>query len=296
MNRFASALMSRQLIVSAECLPPRGSDPEAIKAFSASLPERVNAVVVADNPDVIRGSALSTARLLSWEGKKSIVLSMATRDRNRLALLSDALGAAALDVDAVLCMSGNHQSIGVCPQAAAANDFDSIQFTQALKKLVLHGVGPNGNGLEPRLELQIGATAHPYLRPLDLSLFRLRKKILAGADFLFTQAIFDLGGFFEWIKGVQAAGFDKRTAIIASVLPLASVDKARELQKAHTYGPVPDSVVERISGAAQPAREGVAIAAEIAKQLKSVPEIRGIHILNGGDDSLIADVIKQAGV
>jgi methylenetetrahydrofolate reductase (NADPH) len=296
MNRFADALMSRQLIVSAECLPPRGSDPDAIRAFSSSLPERVNAVVVADNPDVIRGSALSTARLLALEGKQSIVLSMATRDRNRLALLSDALGAAALDINAILCMSGNHQSIGVCPQAAAANDFDSVQFTQAMKKLVIHGVGPNGNEIEPRLELQIGATTHPYLRPLDLSLFRLRKKILAGADFLFTQVIFDLDGFYEWIKGVQAAGFDKRTAIIASVLPLASVEKAKELQRAHTYGPIPDSIIDRISRAERPASEGVVIAGEIAKQLKNVPEVRGIHILNGGDASLIADVIKQAGV
>jgi methylenetetrahydrofolate reductase (NADPH) len=171
-----------------------------------------------------------------------------------------------------------------------------LQYVAFMKNLVLHGYGPNGNTMEPRLEFQVGATAHPYMRPLELSLLRLRKKIHAGADFLFTQAVFDLGGFFEWMKGVQAAGFDKRTAIIASILPLASVENARELQQAHTYGPIPDSVIDRISRAKDPAREGVAIASEIAKQLKDVPEIRGIHILNGGDDQLIADVIKQAGI
>jgi methylenetetrahydrofolate reductase (NADPH) len=296
MNKLANALMSGRLIVTAECLPPRGADPEAVRAYASALPQNLDAVVVSDNPDVIRGSALSAARILVREGRTGVVLSMTTRDRNRIALLSDALGAAALDIDAIFCTSGNHQSLGVCPQAAAANDLDSIQFTQAIKKIVLHGEGMDGKTLGPRLEFQVGATAHPYLRPLDLSLLRLKKKILAGADFLLTQAVFDFAGFSEWIDGVRAAGLDKRTAIIASVLPLASVEKAKELQKSQTYGPVPDSVIERIGKAAQPAREGAAIAAEVATRLKEVPEIRGIHILNGGCDSMIAEVIRQANI
>lgn len=296
MGRFAEALMSGRRIVTAECLPPRGSDADAVRKFSAALPQSLDAVVVADNPDVIRGSALSTARILVREGRMGVVLSMTTRDRNRLALLSDALGAAALDIDAILCTSGNHQSLGLCPQAAAANDLDSIQFTQAMKKIVLHGLGMDGKTLEPKLEFQVGATAHPYMRPLELSLLRLKKKISAGADFVMTQAIFDFDGFSEWMDGVCAAGFDKRTAIIASVLPLASAEKGRELQQAQTYGPIPDRVIDRIAKAAHPAREGAAIASEAAMRLKEVPEIRGIHILNGGCDSLIADVIRQAGL
>jgi methylenetetrahydrofolate reductase (NADPH) len=288
--------MSGRMMVTAECLPPRGSDAAAVRRFSIALPQNLDAVVVADNPDVIRGSALSTARILASEGRRGVILSMTTRDRNRLALLSDALGAAALDIDAILCTSGNHQSLGLCPQAAAANDLDSIQFTQAMKKIVLHGLGMNGKTLEPRLDLQVGATAHPYMRPRELSLLRLKKKITAGADFVLTQAIFDFDDFSDWMDGVRAAGIDKRTAILASVLPLASVEKARELQRAQTYGPIPDYVMDRIAKAAQPAREGVAIAAESAMRLKKVPEIRGIHILNGGRDSQIAEVIRQAGL
>lgn len=296
MNRFAEALMSGRLILTAECLPPRGSDPEAVRFFSSMLPQNVDAVVVADNPDVIRGSAFSAARILAREGNTGVILSMATRDRNRLALLSDALGAAAMNIDAILCMSGNHQSLGICPQAAAANDLDSVQFTQALKKIVLYGQGINGKTVEPGLEFQIGATAHPYLRPLDLSLLRLKKKIQAGADFVFTQAVFDFEKFSDWINGVRAAGLDRRTAIIASVLPLASVEKARELHLAQTYGPIPEGIVDRISGAANPSREGAGIAVETLMRLKEVPEIRGIHILNGGSDSLMVEVIRQAGL
>lgn len=294
MNKLSKALMSGRLTVTAECLPPRGADPEAVKAFASMLPPNLDAVIVADNPDVIRGSALSAARILAREGRTGVVLSMTTRDRNRIALLSDALGAAALDIDAIFCTSGNHQSLGVCPEAAAANDLDSIQFIQAAKRMVLYGEGMNGKKLEPGLEFQVGATTHPYLRPLEMSLLRLRKKILAGADFLLTQAVFDFDGFSEWMDGVRAAGFDKRTAIIASVLPIAGVEKARELQKTQTYGPVPESVIERLAKAAEPAREGAVIAAEMAMRLKQVPEIRGIHILNGGSDSMAAEVVRLA--
>jgi methylenetetrahydrofolate reductase (NADPH) len=288
--------MSGRWILTAECLPPRGADPDAIRQFSSMMPQCVDAVVVADNPDVIRGSAFSAARILVSQGQTGVILSMASRDRNRLALLSDALGAAALNIDALLCMSGNHQSLGICPQAAAANDLDSIQFTQAMKKIVLYGQGINGKAVEPGLEFQIGAIAHPYMRPLELSLLRLKKKIRAGADFIFTQAIFDFEKFSEWIDGVRAAGFDKRTAIIASVLPLASVETAREFQHTQTYGPIPESILARIGQAAEPSQEGAAIATETVMRLKEMPEIRGIHILNGGNDSLMVEVIQQAGM
>jgi methylenetetrahydrofolate reductase (NADPH) len=296
MNKFAEALNSGRLVVTAECLPPRGSDADAITMLSSALPPNLDAVVVADNPDAIRGSALSAAAMLHRQRHASVVLSMATRDRNRIALMSDALGAAALDIAAVLCMSGNHQSLGICPQAAAANDIDSIQFAQAMKKMILHGSGLNGKELEPRLELQVGATAHPYLRPMELNILRLKKKVAVGADFLLTQAVFDLEGFMLWMGAVRAAGLDKRTAIIPSVLPLTSVEKARALQRCRTYGPIGEDVIARISRAADQAKEGVAIASDVAIRLKSVPGVRGIHILSGGCESLAAEVMRLAGI
>jgi methylenetetrahydrofolate reductase (NADPH) len=256
----------------------------------------LDAVVVADNPDRIRGSALSTAAMLAKEKRFSVVLSMATRDRNRIGLISDALGAAALNISAILCMSGNHQSLGVCPQAAAANDIDSIQFAQAMKKMILHGSGLNGQQLQPSLELQIGVTAHPYMRPMELNLLRLKKKIAVGADFLFTQAVFDLEGFMEWLEAVRVAELDKRTAIIPSVLPLTGVENAQELQRCQTYGPIGDGIVARIGKAEDPAREGLMIAAETARQLKELPGVRGIHILSGGCESLATEVIQLAGL
>jgi methylenetetrahydrofolate reductase (NADPH) len=251
-------------------------------------------VIVADNPDRIRSSALSAAVYLNKALGTNIVLSMTTRDRNRLALMSDALGAAALDIAAVLCVGGNHQSLGLCPQAASANDLDSIQLTQALKKMVLYGTGMNGKDIATGIKMQIGATAHPYLRPMDLNILRTKKKIIVGADFLLTQAVFDIQGFTEWLDAVSVLGLDKRTEIIASVLPLPGVDKAQELQRSQMYGPIPDSVMERIGKAEDPMQEGVRIAAEIARELKNMPGVRGINILCGGYEFLAADVMQQS--
>jgi methylenetetrahydrofolate reductase (NADPH) len=292
MNSFAQALNSSRLILTAECLPPRGSDFEAVRNLSSAFPLGLDAIVVADNPDEIRSSAFSTARILRNAGHAGIVLSMATRDRNRLALLSDALGAAALDFSAILCMSGQHQSMGVCPQAAAANDLDSVQFTQALKKMILDGSAFDGKTMEPKLKFQVGAVAHPYLRPMDLNLLRFKKKIVAGADFVITQAVFDLEGFCWWMDEVRAVGLDKRTAIIASVLPLTGVVQAKALQQSQMYGPIADHVIDRIGGAADEAQEGAAIASEMAARLKEVPGVRGIHILSGGCESTAAIVIS----
>ena len=285
-SRLGQALASGRLALTAECLPPRGSDAGAVKKLSSILPAHLDAVVVADNPGGIHGSALACAALLAGEGRPA-VLSMVTRDRNRIALESDAQGAAALGVEGIFCLSGDHQSLGVCPQAAGVYDIDSIQFTQALRTLMREG---------PLPELPLGAAAHPYQQPAELNLLRLRKKIAAGASFLLTQAVFDLAGFTKWMDAVRAAGLDQKVAIIASVLPLTSVEQAKLLDRRRTYGPVPESVIARLSGAADPAQEGIAIAAEMASQLKTIPGVRGIHVLCGGCESAAATVIQKAGL
>jgi len=284
-SRLGQALASGRLVLTAECLPPRDGA-AAVKTRAAVLPHNLDAVVVEDRPGGIHGSALACAALLAAEGRAA-VLSMVTRDRNRMALESDALGAAALGVEAILCLSGDHQSLGDCPQAAGVYDIDSIQFTQSLKRLMREGA---------LREAPIGAAAHPYQQPAELNLLRLRKKIAAGAGFLLTQAVFDLAGFTQWMDAVRAAGLDKQAAILASVLPLAGIEQARDLGRRRTYGPVPESVAARLSGASDPAKEGIAIAAEMARQLKAIPGVRGIHILSGGCEASAAAVIREAGL
>ena len=231
---FSQALASGRPVLTAECVAPHSGDPEAVKRLSAVLPSPLDAVVVADNPDEIHGSALACAALLASQGRET-VLSMVTRDRNRIALESDALGAAALGVGAILCLSGNHQSLGVCPEAAGVNDIDSTQLEQMVKALDLPGMA-------------VGAVAHPHQQPVELNLLRLKKKISAGADFLLTQPVFDVAAFTRWMDAVRAAGLDQRSAIIASVLPLTSVEQAESLRERRMYGPLDDAVVAQMAG------------------------------------------------
>lgn len=295
MSKLAEKIQSGRLAITAECIAPAAADVSAFKKMASCFPASLDAVVVADNPDQTRGSAMACAAILAGE-KLPATLSLVTRDRNRIALESDVLGAAALGVQTVVCLSGDHQSLGICPQAAGAYDIDSIQLTKALRTMNEQGLSFDGQKLAAAPKLFLGAVAHPYLRPMELNLIRLRKKVLAGAKFVLTQAAFDLAGFTEWMNAVTAAGIDKTTAIIASVLPLTSVEKAKELQARQTYGPIGNDVIERLAKAADPAKEGVAIASQLAAKLKTVPGVRGIHILSGGCEATVAGIIQQAGL
>jgi len=294
-SRLAKALDGGGHILTAEYLPPRAGDAATIKKMAALLPATLDAVVVADNPEEVRGSALASAAILAAEGREP-VLSLVTRDRNRIALESEVLGASALGVHNFLALSGEHQTLGVSPHAAGVFDMDSIQLTLALRRMAEDGTDFAGRQLDAPLPLCVGAVAHPYLKPMELNLLRLRKKVQAGARFLLTQAVFDVAGFAAWMDAVRAAGLDRQVAILASVLPLASVPQAQKLQERRTYGPVSDEVVARLSKATDPAKEGISIAAEMASKVKAIGGVRGIHILSGGNEASAARVIEAAGL
>jgi len=294
-TKLAQTLGAGRMALTAECFPPRGSDPQAVKRLATCFPAAVDAVIVADNAEEVRSSALACAALLARENLQP-VLTLVTRDRNRIALQSDALGAASVGVGGILCLTGEHQSLQINPQAAGAYDVDSIQLCQALRRLGKEGVDFAGKTLDAPPDVLVGVAAHPYLLPLELNLLRLKKKVQAGAQFFLTQAVFDLAGFSEWLKSVQAAGIDKQVPILASVLPLRSVEQARTLQAKKTYGPVGDDVIARLAKAADPAQEGVAICVEKAKALKAMAGVRGIHLLCGGFEESAQQIIRDAGL
>ncbi len=283
------------MALTAECFPPRGSDPQAVRKLAACFPAAIDAVVVADNAEEVRSSALACASLLAGE-RLQPVLTMVTRDRNRIALQADVLGAASLGIAGILCLTGEHQSLQVNPQAAGAYDVDAIQLCQALQRLCQTGVDFTGRQLDAPPELLIGAAAHPYLRPLDLNILRLKKKVQAGARFFLTQAVFDLAGFAAWLQAVEAAGLARQAAIIASVLPLRSVEQARAMQARKTYGPVGEDTIARLAKAADPVKEGLAICVEHARALKGLAGVRGIHILCGGCEAAAGQIIRDAGL
>ena len=294
-TKLSQTLEAGRMALTAECLAPLARGASEIEALAAKLPSSLDAVVVADSPHGAGGSPLACASLLAAR-KIEPVLSMVTRDRNRIALNADLFGACAMGVTALLCLSGEHQALGSCPQAAGAYDMDSIQLTSALRTLAQTGVDLTGQSVQDPPAFFVGAAAHPYLRPLELNLLRLRKKVRAGARFLITQAVFDLAGFEEWMAAVRQAGIDKQAPILASVLPLGSVEEAQRMQASPTYGPVGQDVIDRLKGASDVAAEGVAIAVEAARKLKAIPGVSGIHILCGGREAAAATIIREAGL
>ena len=293
--KLAETLRSGRLALTADFVPPRGADGEVIKKQAASFPSALDAVVVADNHEEISASALACSSILAAEGTEPI-LTILTRDRNRIALQSDVLGAAMLGVANVLCLSGDHQSLSVCPEAAGAFDIDSIQLIQALTMMRDDGVLLDNKPLQSRPALFIGAAAHPYLQPLELALIGLRKKVEAGAQFLITQPVFDVAGLTEWMSAVREAGLHERTSIIVSVCPLVSVEQAEGLRTRQSTTAIPNDVLTRLRESSDPVREGIAICAEIAARVKEIEGVRGIHILSGGSGEAAAEVIEQAGL
>jgi 5,10-methylenetetrahydrofolate reductase len=292
-SRLGEKLASGKLALTAACLPPSTTDPVAIKRLAACFPAAVDSVVVADNPGKTRGSALACAALLAGE-KLEPMLSLITRDRNRVALESEVLGAAALGVKSFLCLTGAHQTLGASPQAAGVFDIDSVQLCEALANMTARGLDFAGNQLPVAPAFAIAAAVHPYLRPLELAVLQTRKKIAAGAQVLLTDPIFDVAGFAEWMKAVQADGLEKRAAVIASVLPLQSVAQAEFLRARLGFAPIPDEVVAKLKAAPDPVAAGIAIVADITARLKAIPGVRGIHILSDGCEASVARVVAEA--
>jgi methylenetetrahydrofolate reductase (NADPH) len=255
-NRLTDKLGSGGFALTLECLPPRGSDPAATRQLATCFPKAVDAIVVADNHHEVRSSALACAALLS-AAQAEPILSLVTRDRNRIALESDVLGAAALGIRAFLCLTGVHQSIAASPKAAGVYDLDACQLSQALATMADAALDFSGNRLEHSPDLFVAATVHPSLRPIELSLLGLRKKIAAGAQAVFTDRISDIGTFETWLAAVRAVRLDQRVAIIASVKP-------EDL--------------------------------EIARRLRKMAGVSGIHLLSGGDEVNAGRFFEQAGL
>jgi methylenetetrahydrofolate reductase (NADPH) len=291
-SKLAVKIGSKEFIFTAEYLPVTGIeatiDPEM---FGSGI----TAVNVADNHYGVSMSSLAASFALSRTGIEP-VFQIITRDRNRIALQSDLLGAAYLGIKNVLCLSGFHQTLIGCNETANVFDVDSIQLIDIVKKMnsgqLLDGAKIQGN-----FNMLIGAVANPDLKPLELNILRISKKIAAGADFIQTQPVFNIDEFKVWLEAVRNAGLIDKTAILAGVMPLKSSDQAKELNHTHTDFVIPEAVINRlgIAGDKEAQRkEGLKIAAEIIKKLKDIPGLRGIHILSGGNESTVSELLATA--
>jgi methylenetetrahydrofolate reductase (NADPH) len=297
-SKLAIKIETGDFIVTAECAPGATATGATAEAALKSLGGKPVAVNLADNA---HGVALSSvaASVAALKLGAEPVLQMVTRDRNRIALQSDLLGAASLGIKNVLCLSGYHQTLIGCPESANVFDIDSIQFIHMATRMSENGVLADGTKIDGQFSMLVGAVTNPFLKPLELNLFRLGKKIEAGARFIQTHAVFDIEIFKLWLDAVRKAGLNQKAAILASVFPLESAAEAQKLRDTYAEFCIPDQVIERLKKAGDNGaqkKEGLAICVETIKQLKALEGLRGIHILSGGREAVVPELIAAAGL
>ncbi len=296
-SNLEKILSEGRFAVTAEIGPPKGSDAKKIRDKAELVRGSANAFNITDNQTaVVRMSSFAGSVILLQMNMEPI-MQMTCRDRNRIGLQSDVLGAAALGVRNILCLTGDHQSFGNHPAAKGVYDVDSIQLLQIIKNMRDAGVFQSGDPLlAERPIVFLGAAANPYADPFDAQVDRLRKKIDVGAEFIQTQSVYNIEKFSRWMDDVRSQGLDKKVYILAGVTPLKSVRMA-ERMKFHVPGTdVPDVVYQRMKNTIDPKKEGYAIALETIRELKVLSGVHGIHITALFWEEIIPALVKDAGL
>ena len=295
-SQLARKIESGEFIVTAEHTPHPTASVQITEAALKSLGGRLTAVNLGDNQHGVGMSSLA-ASMVAFKAGIEPVLQMVTRDRNRIALQSDLLGAASLGIKNVLCLSGYHQTLMGCPEAMNVFDFDSTQFIETTTRMGEAGALADGTKIEGPFAMLVGAVANPFLKPLELNLIRLQNKVEAGARFIQTHPVFDLEAFGVWLEAVRQAGLTKKIAILPSVLPLASAAEAKKLRETHADFCIPDAVIERLQAQGDAGgKAGWPLCVEIIKKLKSLDGVRGIHFLAGGKEAAVPELLAAAGL
>jgi methylenetetrahydrofolate reductase (NADPH) len=292
---LAKKIIAGDFIITAEYLPD--TDIEA-KPHNILMNCPAVAVNVADNPFGPVISSLAAAIKLK-QAEIEPIYQLVTRDRNRIALQSDILGAASMGIKNILCLSGYHQTLTDMPESANVYDLDSIQLIGLVNKMNTEKTLLNGVKIKGNYSMLAGAVVNPYLRPLELNILRLMKKVKAGARFIQTQAVFNTTDFQEWLHAAYQEGITEKSAIIAGIYPLESYEEALNLLNKHTDFYIPDSHIKRIKEAGNleaQMKMGIAICVETIGKIKEMKGLSGIHIISGGKEGIISEIISDAGL
>jgi len=297
-SRLKKVLNQGGFAVTAECGPPKGANAEAVLKKAELLHGKVDAVNVTDNQTaIVRMSSLAACALLKHAGLDP-VLQMVVRDRNRIALQSDILGASALGIHNVLCLSGDHQRFGNQPGCVGVFDLDSIQFLQVVKGMRDEGLILGGEPLDKAPDVFIGAAANPFADPLGFRVTRLAKKIKAGADFIQTQCIYNLDRFETWLSMAVDRGLTEKAYIIGGVTPLKSAGMARYMKERVSGMDIPDEIITRMEGVPKEKQreEGIRICVETITRLKELQGVRGVHIMAIEWEAAVGAIAEGAGL
>ncbi|MFO7942855.1 MAG: methylenetetrahydrofolate reductase [Anaerolineales bacterium] len=317
-SNLEHVLQNGTFAVTGELGPPQSADGNVIREKLNLLKSYVDAVNITDNQTaIVRMSSIGAGTILVEEGMEPVI-QMTCRDRNRLAIQSDLLGAYALGMRNVLCLSGDHQDFGNHPTAKNVFDIDSIQMVKMVADMRDKGLfqcGDEFKGQKPCF--LIGAAAAPFADPVKFRPYRLGKKVNAGADFIQTQLVYDIEAFEEYMDKVRELGLHEQTSILAGVGPLKSPGMARYMKKNVPGILVPDKIIDRMSEAGKPwsdikmedrtkedkkarsqawRKEGIQICVDLIKELQKIEGVAGVHIMAIEWEEAVKPIVEGAGL
>jgi methylenetetrahydrofolate reductase (NADPH) len=285
-----------EFVVTGECGPPQSADPDIVREKVNLLKGVVDAANITDNQTAIaRLCSLAAGVIMLGEGLEPI-MQMTCRDRNRLAIQSDVLGAASLGVRNLLCLTGDHQTFGNHPGSKNVFDLDSVQLIQMVKGMRDEKKFQCGDDIDVEPRIFIGAAANPFGDPFEFRVARLAKKVAAGVDFIQTQGIYDLERFEKWMDGVRERGLDKKVHILGGVIPFKSLGAAKYIKFRVPGMSVPDEIIDRMKNASDAKKEGVQIAIETVEALKEMKGLRGVHIMAIEWEEKVREIAEGAGL
>lgn len=288
-------LVSGTFAVTAEIAPPASAEPTEIRDLVSRYRGAVDACNVTDCTRArVHISALAAATIAMQEGIEP-VMQMVARDRNRIALQADLLGAAALGIRNVLCLWGDPVSEGNEPQARGVFDLKTEEMLETFRDLRDRGTLRGGDAVDVPPKVFIGAAADPFRGSKEESFAKLRDKVLSGADFVQTQAVFDIEAFEEWMRLVRKEWLHEKVYILAGVVPLRSAKMARFMVE-KLGATVPKHILDRMEKAPDPRAEGISIAVRTVKALRKIDGIRGVHLMPVGRDGVVPTVVQEAGL
>lgn len=297
-SKLEKILESGQLAVTSEAGPPRGAEPEVIRKKGEMLKKYVDCCNVTDNQTaMVRVCSLASCIILKELGI-SPILQMTARDRNRLAIQADILGAYCFGINTMLCLTGDHQSFGDHPTAANVFDLDSIQMIQGVHQIREEGTFMGGAKMTLAPKMYIGAAANPFADPFELRVMRLAKKVAAGVDFIQTQCIFNMDKFAKWMQMVRDEGLDEKVHILAGITPMKGLGMARYMKTKVPGMDVPDELINRLKGVPKEkqSEEGINIAVEQIQQLKEMKGVHGFHIMAIEWEEKVPEIVERAGL
>jgi methylenetetrahydrofolate reductase (NADPH) len=291
-------IVSGKPLLIAEVSPPRGADPAPVREMAKRFAGKVHALGISDNRDRVSLAALAAASIVAAEGIEPI-LHVTTRDRNRIALVSEALGAQALGIRNILCTSGSHQTLGRFRTAKNVYDVDSIQLLHVYANLANECDLLGEEGIAGAGPFCLGGVASPDADPLEWQVSRSLKKTAAGAAFLITQPIFDLERFGIWWKEVTRRGIHEKVAIVAGIQLLGQEELAAATEgKRHPYK-IPAALIERVAAKGDSASQraaAVEIAVETIAALSRCKGLRGFGICGDGDHNAALTILEKSGL